>query len=156
MQKGRVYRAAKPRNLSGDMRWNLGLPMRWKGVISDYSVVIHPSKAMGPTTAAVYDALTGRMSWEDDVSLIVGNYNLLIEAFPFASGPGLELDFRLTPVFPSIGFSTIKTRWEPGMHDIGLPFLTTSLTQLAESHAAPLASTLFYNLHPCIYVDEPP
>jgi len=137
------------------MMWNLGLPMRWKISISHYAVIIVPPSAPGITGPATWDALSGTMTWFGDYHLLVGDYSLRIDCFPFPSGDGLQLNFSLGAIFPSTGDSTIRTRWINIFPDLGIPFLSTSLIQLSESHDPPLTSTLTYNMRPCIYAEEP-
>jgi len=96
------------------------------------------------------------MTWTDHVTLATGNYTFRVEVYPFATGPGLSVDFYLSPVHPTTGNSVIKTRWVPGMPDLGFTFVSSSLIPVSESHVAPLDQFIEYSMEVCIYANEPP
>lgn len=130
--------------------------MRWLMEIDDYDIIITPSVPFGPTNKAVWNPTTISMHWNTTVALVGGTYKFQLLVEPFPTGPGLQLTFTTNAIFPATGDSEIVCRWMPGMPDLGLPFLSTSLIQISETHTPPLTGTLFYNLHPCDYVHEPP
>lgn len=129
--------------------------MRWIGDIVQFAPPLTIITPFGPTSTAVFHPTLCKMIWEQHVLLATGNYLLKIEAFPFPTDEGMELDFILAPEHPTIGDSVIKTRWVRAMPDLGFTFNSSALIQLSESHTAPLDQFIEYSMEVCIYSNEP-
>lgn len=154
MQKGRVYRAAKPRGTSSDMPWNHQAPawLQMDGFVVWNGVILLMNT--GDPVQSNWSPLTVIQAWNGTFSGGGHTFTWHFNQRPFVGAPGLEIRFNIVDYLGRV--LNKRWHWKPGdvpWGDVGFPEFCELILYNGSGGFLPLNSVC--QPTPVVYALEP-